>query len=336
MTFKTAYLKLTLYYVAIVMLISAIFSIALYQMSSSELNRGLNRQNRFLRELPPNILVPIPTDQMEQIRFQQLEESSWHLKRNLIYFNLLILILSSIGSYFFAKRTLRPIEKMMEAQNRFTADASHELRTPLAALRAEIEVALRDKNINLASSKKLLTSNLEEIEKLEALSGALLKLAKYQEQEKLASQELLLDEVVVSAFEKVENLANKKSIEFKNNLQKIKIQGDRESLKELFVILLDNAIKYSPQKSKICIDIEKEKKQAVARIKDQGIGIKSSDLPFIFNRFYRADISRSKEKVDGYGLGLSIAKQIVDLHKGEISASSHPGKGSIFTIKLPS
>jgi len=336
MHFKIAYLKLTLFYVLIVMVISVGFSVAIYQISSEELGRGLGRQTGILRDFPMNAPTsrnPIIQD-LENIRLQQLEESSNHLQRNLIYFNLLILILSFIISYFLAKRTLKPIEEAMEAQNRFTADASHELKTPLTAMRTEIEVSLRDKGLKISDAKKLLGSNLEEIAKLESLSSALLKLTKLEEEIKLEFKELALSEIITEAFEKVESLAADKNIEFETKFKEVPVRGDRQSLVELFVILLDNAIKYSPKKSKISINIKQEKKYATVSIKDRGIGIKASDLPHIFERFYRADQSRSKEKTDGYGLGLSIAKRIVELHDGEISAKSSPGKGSEFIVKL--
>lgn len=332
MTFKFAYLKLTAFYILIVMIISIGFSISLFKISSNEINRGLGQQTNILRNLPFNDrMVP----NFDQIRKDQLGQSNVHLKINLIYFNLLILVLSGIISYFLAKKTLKPIEDSMIAQSRFTADASHELRTPLAAMRAEIEVALRDKNLNLNFSKKLLNSNLEEIEKLEVLSVALLKLARIEENTKQKFEIISLEDIITEAFEKVEKLADKKEIEFQVKLKDFKIKGDCQSLVELFVILFDNAIKYSPKKSKIIITMEKDKNHIVVKIKDHGVGIKASDLPYIFNRFYRADMSRSKEQVDGYGLGLSIAEQITKFHKGRIEVTSRPGKGSEFTVKFP-
>jgi len=308
MHFKSAYLKLILFYVLIVMIISIGFSVVLYRLSFVELGRGLNRQTRILRELPGDVFRPPQIEKFEDIRRQQLQESNQRLKIKLIYFNLLILLLSSGLSYFLARRTLRPIENMVLAQNRFTADASHELKTPLAAMRSEIEVNLRDKQLNLLTTKNLLKSNLEEIAKLETLSNALLRLARYQEEAKLTFKDLSLSEIIAASFEKIENLALKKNIKIENKISDLKIKGDKDSLAELFVILLDNAIKYSPKNSKVNIATKEDRNHVIVSIKDEGIGIKQSDLPFIFNRFYRADHSRSKEKADGYGLGLSIAK----------------------------
>jgi signal transduction histidine kinase len=229
---------------------------------------------------------------------------------------------------------LQPLEDAIEEQNRFTADASHELKTPLAALRSEIEVALRDQKFGISDAKKLLNSNLEEIEKLETLSRALLKLAKFDETNKLDFSAINLNEIIVEAYEKIESFAKKKNINIDAKLINGKISGDKSSLVELFVILLDNAINYSPDKSKIKIKLTSLNKHYQVSIKDQGVGIKSLELIHIFDRFYRADQSRNKEKAQGYGLGLSIAKRIVELHGGKISANSIPSKGSEFIVEF--
>ncbi len=339
--FHSAYLRLTVFYVLVVMIISIAFSVVLYQISSAEIGRGLDRQTSIIRNLPGNNRLPFPFDEIENARRQQIDESNGHIETNLIYLNILILILSSAGGYFFARRTLKPIEEIVEAQNRFTADASHELKTPLTAMRSEIEVNLRDKKLSGDEAKKLLQSNLEEIGKLESLSNALLKLAKYDSDDRHDFREVVLSEMITEAYERVAGLAEKKLItinchpELDSGSLRTKVLGDKASLIELFVILLDNAVKYSPEKTMISIDIREDKKYAVIRVKDQGMGIKAGDLPHIFNRFYRADQSRCKEKCDGYGLGLSIAKRITEIHHGDIYVASSHDHGSEFTVKLP-
>jgi two-component system sensor histidine kinase CiaH len=317
------------------MFISIIFSVAIYKISYNEIDKGLGKQTITLRGLPQNEFFNQQLQNLENIRANQLEESNNRLSLNLVYFNLLIFVLSSIVSYFWARKTMRPIEEAMIAQNRFTADASHELRTPLTAMKTEIEVSLRDRKLNFASAQKLLVSNLEEVSKLESLSNALLKLARYEEETTIKFTKISLSDVVAEAYEKLEKIAAQKSIKFKNNLPNIYAWGDRQSLVELMVIFMDNAIKYSPKNALINIDIAQEGNVAITKIRDRGMGIKSSDLPYIFNRFYRADTSRSKEKVDGYGLGLSIAKRIIDLHHGTIKVLSKMGQGTEFTIKFP-
>lgn len=333
MKINTAVLKLTGFYVLVLMVISIGFSFSIYQISSNEIGRGLGRQGQVLRGFGQR-LDNRQLDDFEDLRRQQISESINRLKNNLVYFNLLIFLFSAIGSYFFARWTLHPLERAMEEQNRFTADASHELKTPLAAMRSEIEVTQRDKNFNVADANKLLNSNLEEIEKIEVLSGALLKLAKLDETNRLEFATLNLDQIVVEAYEKVESLAKKKNIDVDAKLINAKIHGDKPSLVELFVILFDNAIKYSHTKSKIKVKLTTDGKHHEVSIKDHGAGIKSFDLLHIFDRFYRADQSRNKVRADGYGLGLSIAKRIIDLHNGKIIAKSVPGKGSEFIVIL--
>lgn len=334
MHFRSAILKLTFFYVLIVMIVSAVFSVALYQFSSRELDTALSRQNRRIQNMPmmPDF-APNRLRDFENTRMDQLEESSHNLKVDLLGFNVLILFLSAGASYFLAKRTLKPIEEMMNMQNRFTADASHELRTPLTAMKTEIEVSLRDKKFTLEEARKLLGSNLEEISKLEALSNGLLSLAQYGS-EKLPKEKVDLEKIINTAYEKIEALAKDKEIEFEFSLKSAQILGDSQSLTQLAIILMDNAIKYSPKKTKVAVTLESEHGHAILKIKDQGAGIKPTDLPHIFSRFYRADESRSKEKTEGFGLGLSIAKKIVEAHSGTIHAES-TGDGSLFTAKLP-
>lgn len=333
--FKSAYFKLTAFYVLIVMVISVGFSVAIYQISSNEIDRGLGRQSVIFRNLTSDEIQTLPLPDFEKIRIEQLSESTIDLKTNLVYFNLLILILSTVASYFLARKTLEPIVNSMESQNRFSADASHELRTPLAAMQTEIEVNLRDKKLTLNKSRALLKSNLEEIDKLKTLSEMLLKLARLQEDVKSNFEAVSLENAIVEAFEKIAPLAQKKAIKFDNKFSDISILGDSQSIVELFVILMENSIKYSPNKSKISLQIKKEKNHAVARIMDQGCGISAKDLPHIFDRFYRSDNSRCKVKVDGYGLGLAIAKQITELHNGKIVVKSKENEGSEFSLYFP-
>lgn len=329
--FKNIYLKLTLFYVLIIMIISFIFSISLYQLSVREISRGLGPEAKIFRFLEKQNL----SSDLEIFRLTQIKESKDHIKLNLIYFNLLILVLSSFACYFLAKSTLQPIRDAMLAQIRFTADASHELRTPLAAMKTEIEVLLRDKNINLNKLKKLLKSNLEEIDKLEKLSASLLKLARLDKKPQNNFEKISISEPIITAYEKVATLAKNKSISFKNKLKEFEVLADKQSLTDLFVIILDNSIKYTHKKSNIYIETSKIKQRVVVKIKDSGIGINETDLPHIFERFYRADNSRSKGNTPGFGLGLSIAKEIVDLHKGTIEVKSEINKGTEFIISLP-
>jgi len=263
----------------------------------------------------------------------QLDEGRQHILIDLIDVDLVIIFLGGIGSYFLARRTLKPIAEAHEAQVRFTADASHELRTPIAAMQTEIEVALRDKQITHAEATSLLKSNLEELAKLSGLAQGLLQLTR--EDSAIPTKPINMIDVITTAVERVTKAATQKEITITHHAQpEISILGDQQSLVTLVVTLLDNAIKYSPAKSNIQVKAKAIGSEAVLIVQDEGPGIKSIDLPHIFDRFYRAS-SNSKEKIDGYGLGLSIAKNIAERHQGRIEVKSELGKGSVFTVRLP-
>jgi len=144
-----------------------------------------------------------------------------------------------------------------------------------------------------------------------------------------------LSDSIKEAYQKISPIAKQREIKFIFHLKEAFIKGEASNMTEVFKILFDNAIKYSSKNTKVWVGVKKHGHYIETRIKDEGIGIKATELPYIFNRFYRADISRSKEKVSGYGLGLAIAKKIVEDHKGTITVESKPDHGSTFTIRLP-
>jgi signal transduction histidine kinase len=225
---------------------------------------------------------------------------------------------------------------MVDEQNRFITDSSHELRTPLTSLRSEIEVGLRNKKLNLEEAKKIIRSNLEEVLGLQTLSDNLLELAQNGNFiNKNSMKNVLLSEIIKDAVRKTDNLANKKKIKIENKIKDAKIFGISDRLTEVLVILLDNAIKYSLPKSTVQIISKIQDNTAKISVIDTGIGIEDKDLPFVFNRFYRASKSRSKTEIAGYGLGLSIAKKIIESHNGHITVESIPREKTTFTVVLP-
>jgi signal transduction histidine kinase len=267
-----------------------------------------------------------------------LQDVQRRLITEIVVIDAVIITIFAAAGYFFAGRALRPIQEMVEEQNRFVSDSSHELRTPLTALRTSIEVNLRDRKLTLEKAKSLLQENLEEVTNLQALSDSLLALAQYQNTPtETLHGSLKILEVLEEANKKVHALAEARKITISVTGRDYQLRGDRETLVELFVILLDNAIKYSPEESAISVATEKTDGFVAISVTDQGIGIAEKDLEHIFDRFYRADKSRSREgKKNGYGLGLSIAQSIVEAHNGEIEVESEAGEGSTFTVKLPS
>ena len=319
------------------MAISLAFSINIYNVSVREIDRGLRRQAVVLSDLPRfQNIMPDPAGQLAQERESSLSEARTHVIENLILINAVILFGGGLLSYYLARRSLKPIEEAHEAQVRFTADASHELRTPIAAMRTETEVALMDPKLDLHRAKKQLVSNLEELSKLTALSENLLSLSR-TDRTNFEKTAIDVEEMVTTAIDRILPAAEQKSILITHTVSDgLSVFGNRASLEEVLATILDNAVKYSHDKTAIHVSAKQREGWVTISIKDQGIGIKKEDLPHIFERFYRADSARNKAKNNGYGLGLSIAKSVVDLHEGAIEVKSRTNRGSTFIISLPS
>lgn len=329
--FTKARLKLTVWYLAIIMTISLSFSAFIYRGIMFEFRRRLNAIEHRL-ELRRHGFRP-PVGQV-QFFVQDLEDAKRHVLSILLYTNGIILVISAAAGYFLAGKTLRPIEKAMEEQKRFVADASHELRTPLTALTTAIEVALRDKKLKLKDARRVLKGGLEDIDDLRLLTNNLLAFARYPNNN-VSFEEIELASIITRAIAKVAPITKKKKIKLTKRLGKTNVVSDQKSLEKLFVILIDNAVKYTRKGGNISVTVKKDKGKAKIDIADTGVGIAKEDIPHIFDRFWRADQSRTKSATPGFGLGLSMAKQIVKQHKGSISVLSTPGKGSTFTIILP-
>ena len=327
--FKSAALRLTLWYLAIIMSLSIGSSLVIYRISSNELTRSASRPV----DLYNLVFGPDKAGSVRDLSARQLEKDKNHLKFNLLVFNISVLLVGGGVSYFLARRSLKPLEETLEMQKRFTGDASHELRTPLTAIQAEIEVALRNPNLSVAEAISLLKSNLEEVGKLKSLSEGLLTLAiagKDTPRERVS-----VKDVAREAVEQVSKRAKSRRINIRNSAKDIKLYGNHQQILNLLSILLDNAIKYSKRGGEVKINTAVKDKQVFISVNDHGQGIAARDLPHIFGRVYRADISRTKNEAGGHGLGLAIAQKIVNLHKGHIDVESAPGKGSTFTVRLP-
>jgi signal transduction histidine kinase len=213
----------------------------------------------------------------------------------------------------------------------FSADASHELRTPLTIMRGEIEVALRRKRLP-APTRELLTSVHDELVRLSSIVESLMILIK-TESGRLAFQfsNISLDEMLRELAEDARVLASQKKITVQTlRIDPVTIRGDAARLKQLFLNLIENAVKYTPQRGTVTFALTREDDQAVVSIGDTGIGIPKKDLLRVFDRFYRVKTDGS-----GSGLGLAIAKWIAEAHHGTIEASSRGKKGSTFTVSLP-
>lgn len=328
--FRLACLKLTSFYLLFIMSASLIVTPWIYQLSTQELKQGLFSSQKAMA-ITSNAAV-LPNNSSKQFIQNQIAEGRQRVLWELVYFNAVLLLIGGVGSYLLARRTLRPIDQAMQAQDRFTSDASHELRTPLAAMKAQLEVALLQGSYTEASTKALLHSNLEEVDRLTSLSEGLLLLTNNRP---APHYQLRLDETTREACSRLEPLAQTKHIGLEIDISPCTIQGNKVDLERLVAILIDNAIKYSPRRSKITIKTEMiDSRQAQLRVVDHGMGIAARDLPHIFERFYRADVSRTKQYVAGHGLGLAIAYKIVTAHGGTIQAISTEGHGATFTVRF--
>lgn len=329
--FKSATFKLTAYYIALIVAISLIFSVILYQVARGAVVRVLTSQSaRIYRHYPIFQNDPILHPKTD------IEMAEHRLIWDLAVFNSLVIVIGGFASYALARRTLKPIEEAHEQQKRFTSDVSHELRTPLTAIKMESEVALMNPSINKQELKTVITSSLEEINKLDTLINNLLRLSRLETDE-LRSEfiNVSIKEVINDSLKIVEPKRRIRAIKIINTVQDHTLKGDKTSLIQLLVILLDNAIKYSPDKSTIKISTSYDNHKFNIMIKDEGKGIEKISLEHIFDRFYQVDNSRSKSDEYGYGLGLSIAKTIAEIHAGSITISSRLNHGTTATIILP-
>ncbi|MCL1914926.1 MAG: cell wall metabolism sensor histidine kinase WalK [Eubacteriaceae bacterium] len=247
-------------------------------------------------------------------------------------------IISFLTSYFITGRAMKPIEDNLRRQREFVADASHELRTPITVVRTNLDVALSSLEDTVKSQSKWLQNAYQETEHMEKLISDLLMLARHDLGDDILSYTTFnLVESVMEAIDRIKDYASNKGIiiELECSLQELVIHADKSKLQQLTLILLDNSIKYSPSGTMVIVSIAKGKfNNAVVSVSDEGIGIAPEDLKNIFERFYRSDKARSRRE-GGVGLGLAIAKWIVDAHKGSIIAESGKGEGTRMVVALP-
>ena len=218
----------------------------------------------------------------------------------------------------------------------FTADASHELRTPLSVMRTSAELALRKPRAE-AEYREALSLILRESEKMSRLIDQLLMLARADSSSAaIPITRTNLNETLQKAWEETNILANAKRLNAEDFVPAapVWVNGDPASLERLFLILLDNAVKYTAEGGRIELRLSTDDGFAVAEVRDTGIGIAPEDIAHIFERFYRADRARSRE-TGGTGLGLAIGRWIAQAHGGEIRVQSEPSKGSSFQVRLP-
>lgn len=234
-----------------------------------------------------------------------------------------------VGSF---NQTLERLEALFTSQQRLLADVSHELRTPLTVIKGNADLMRRMKSLDEES----LTSIDQEAGRLTRLVGGLLLLAQAESGKlTLNMKRVELDLLLTEVFQEMSILAGSKVHVRLNEIDQAYVNGDRDRLKQVFINLVANAIQYTPQGGEVFLSLEKIGEQARVIVRDTGPGIPAEDLPHIFERFYRAEKSRTRRESTGFGLGLSIANWIVERHGGRIEVNSQERKGTTFAIWLP-
>jgi len=329
--FSTPTAKLAMTYLAIIMLMSISFSVIFYNTSARPLDRPIRGSSQFTSPLQDREMFD---SELRRVIEERFDETRKALMIQLVWINIGTLFVGSAISYVLARRSLRPIEETMEAQTQFISDASHELRTPLTVLQTTNEVALRKKKLSIAEAKDLLAHNVAEAKKLRDLSNMLLELLKDDTRE-VTLTSVGVQEVVSASLESVVGMAQEKGITVEDNVGRLYVQSNMALLGQILSVLLNNAVKYSKPNGVITLSSKQEGKKTYLSITDRGVGILASDVPYIFQRFYRADKSRTSNETSGYGLGLAIADKISKRINVEIEVQSQPGTGSTFTLVMP-
>jgi two-component system, OmpR family, manganese sensing sensor histidine kinase len=248
---------------------------------------------------------------------------------------LVSLVVIGVGSLWLTRQSLRPIEQAYFRMRRFTDDASHELRSPLMAVKSNIELVLK-RAVNLEpeyQNNLVIVQNA--VDQMSNLTEELLHLAT-ADQDQLSAERSVVDlhELLEGVISENHAKAEEKKIAISRKFkEEVLVQGSRQDLRGIFSNILRNALTYTPENGKVEVEVTQLNGSAIARITDNGIGIASSDIPRVFDRFWRAD--KARDQSGGAGLGLAIASRLVRRNGGEIRVDSTLGKGSTFTVTLP-
>ena len=282
------------------------------------------------------------TNQGEVAYVQVLENtnqisSSLRTFQTIMILCMIVFWLGSIGvSYYLSKLNMRPILASWRRQREFVENASHELRTPLTIIQNSLEHLFTKPNHTIIDESESIAQALSETRRLTGLTSDLLTLARNDSsQDTLTKQELRTKGFIAELVKPFQEMATIDQKEFLlDNQADINVLADPKKLHQVLVILLDNALKYTSTHDQIIVTSTNTNKDWVIHVKNTGPSISDEDKKRIFDRFYREDQARSKE-TGGYGLGLAIAKQLIEQHKGQLTVADHQPLGVDFKIQLP-
>ncbi|WHH57873.1 HAMP domain-containing sensor histidine kinase [Petroclostridium sp. X23] len=321
--------------------ISSIFDMndEFYQTAKKAmLSKGMNSGNL---KLDGNDWAFMITPHFDGYRIVFLDITSQQsILTNLIYTFLVVaavmLIIIFFISRFFANRSIQPIKEAFDRQKQFVADASHELKTPLSVINTNVDVLLSNGEENINSQSKWLHYIKSEAERMTKLTNDLLYLTQLDYSDiKMIFADFNLSEIVENVILTMEAIIFESNISLDYEIQpNLMTHGNSEQIKQVVMILLDNAIKYTNHKGLINISLKKHFNAIVLSVTNTGEGISEEHIDRIFDRFYRTDKSRAR-KSGRYGLGLAIAKTIVEQHGGKITAKSVLNQSTTFSVELP-
>lgn len=362
-SFNQSILKLSFLYGAILVAILCISGVITFNEFSGRVGKRFNT-------IPPTITIQLPNgdtlsnkpplnqirkelrnEQKKQAQMPTAEDIRADLIASLIFVNGILLLLASIASYWLARLTLRPIQIAYEKQRRFLGDASHELRTPLSILQIELENELH--SVKDETTREEIKSKLEEVQRMSKLVSDLLTLSRLDDgvADKNPARDKKVETIYMQQFEekvqsivtRLESLATTHavSLSFKSNIESTKdkqrrVTVDTDLLSHALTNLVQNAIFYNKKDGQVHVTLLVRGRKIRIVIEDTGIGISEHDLEHIFDRFYRADKSRTRSNVkhSGSGLGLSIAKSTLAHINGTLQLTSEIDKGTTATIEI--
>lgn len=301
---------------------------------SMKVDRG-----RFKLEGTSLAFMKIPTHNGYRISFLDITPSQAILT-NLIYTFLFVALITLIAiffiSRFFANKAIQPIKEAFDKQTQFIGDASHELKTPLSVINTNVDVLISNSDDTINNQSKWLHYIKSEVERMTKLTNDLLYLTQVNYSDvRMIYTDFNISDTVESSILTMEAVIFENDILLNYEIQpNLTINGNNEQIKQVVMILLDNALKYTEPKGKINLTLKRDNSSVLLSITNTGKGIPEAHLDRIFDRFYRVDKSRSRNS-GGYGLGLAIAKAIVEQHGGKISVKSILNESTTFKIELP-
>jgi len=284
----------------------------------------------------PGYPTSIKLGEFSHIRFLDVTDS-YRTIRSLAFMlsglTLIVLAVFYFISRYFANRSIKPMEEAWEMQSRFITDASHELRTPLSVINANCGVLYAEKVETVESQLKWLDSIVRAADRMSGLISSLLSLASMEDkQAERSNTRFSLSGELAAASAEIEAAALEKRLSVDLDVeQDVEIESDREQVRKVLSILLDNAVKYTDNGGQVSILLKKEKRRVICTVRNSGDGIPLDILPRVFDRFFRGDPARSSEN-SGYGLGLSIAKAITEKLDAGLAVESLPGEFTEFKL----